>query len=127
MAVGTNRNEDMLSDCRQFRTSIMTGSYKLLIVKGCATVAEGRQGGQEVTPPNNNRKRYILKAISGRGTSMTRFVAQKGSRAGWTALLPGVVLLRHYIGAITSLIIQHCERVNGKSAALQRNLPRYPR
>jgi hypothetical protein len=58
---------------------------------------------------------------------MTRFVAKKGSRAGWNALLPGVVLLRHYIGVITSLIIQHCERVNGKSAALQRNLPRDPR
>ena len=127
MVVGINRNEDMLSDCRQFRTTIMTGSYKLLIVKGGATVAEGRQGGQELTPPNNNRKRDILKANSGRRTSMTGFVAQKSSRAGWTALLPGVVLLRHYIGAITSLIIQHCERVNGKSSALQRNLPRYPR
>ena len=105
----------------------MPGSYKLLIVKGCATVAEGRHGGQEVTPPNNNRKRNIRKAISMRGTSLARVVAQKGSRVGWAALLSGVVLLRHYIGVITSLIIQHCERVNGKSAALQRNLPKYPR
>ena len=54
---------------------------------------------------------------------MTRFVAQKGSRTGRYALLPGVVLLRHYIGAIAPLIIGHCERVNGMSAALQRNLP----
>jgi hypothetical protein len=79
----------MSSDCRQFRTGIMTNSDKLLIKKGCATVAESRQGRQEVTPPND--------------------------------LI--VVLLRHYIGVITSLIIQHCERVNGMSAALQRNLP----
>ena len=79
----------MSTGCRQFRTTIMTGSHKLLIVQGCATVAEGRQGGQEVTPPNN--------------------------------LL--VVLLRHYIVVSASLIIRHCERVNGKAPAMQRNLP----
>ena len=67
----------------------MIGSHKLLIVQGCATVAEGRQGGQEVTSLND--------------------------------LI--VVLLRHYIGVIASLIIRHCERVNGKAPAMQRNLP----
>ena len=80
----------MSTDCRQFRTTITVGSHKLLIVQGRATVAEGRQGGQEVTPSNNLN----------------------------------VVLLRHYIGVIASLIIRHCERVNGKPAAMQRNLPR---
>jgi len=70
--------------------NILAGSHKLLIVKGCATVAEGRQGGQEVTPPND--------------------------------LL--VVLLRHYIDVTAALIIRHCERVNGMSTAMQRNLPR---
>ncbi len=55
---------------------------------------------------------------------MTRFVAQKGARAGRCSLLSGVVLLRHYIGVVASLIIRHCERVNGTSAALQRTLPR---
>jgi hypothetical protein len=79
----------MSTACRQFRTTKMIGSHKLLIVQGSATVAEGRQGGQEVTPPNN--------------------------------LI--VVLLRHYIGVIASLIIRHCERVNGKAPAMQRNLP----
>ena len=38
----------MLSDCRQFQTSVMTGSHKLLIVQGRATVAVSRQGRQEV-------------------------------------------------------------------------------
>ena len=79
----------MSTACRQFRTSKMIGSHKLLIVQGCATVAEGRQGRQEVTSLND--------------------------------LI--VVLLRHYIGVIASLIIRHCERVNGKAPAMQRNLP----
>ena len=59
-----NRNEDMSTDCRQFRTTLLTGSHKLLIARGCVTVAEGRQGGQEVTPRYNNRKRAKLKAVA---------------------------------------------------------------
>ena len=117
----------MLSDCRQFQTSVMTGSHKLLIAQGRATVAVSRQGRQEVTPPNNKRERVKLKAVSWKGESMKRFVAQNVFHTVRCSLLSGVVLLRHYIGAIASLIIRHCERVNGMSAALQRNLPRDPR
>jgi hypothetical protein len=113
----------MSTACRQFRTTIMLGSYKLLIVQGCATVAEGRQGGQEVTSPDNNYKRVKLKAVSLEGSSMTRFVARKGSHAECLSLWPLVVLLRHYIVVLASLIIRHCERVNGKAPAMQRNLP----
>ena len=103
--------------------NILTGSHKLLIVKGCATVAEDRQGGQEVTPPNNNCERAKLKAVSGRYALLTRFVALEDSREAGCSIFLLVVILRHYIGVIASLIIRHCERVNGKSAAMQRNLP----
>ena len=113
----------MSTACRQFRTTITTGSHKLLIVQGHATVAEGRQGGQEVTPPDNNCKRAKLKAVSGRDVLLTRFVARKGSHRVGSSVVLLVVLLRHYIGVTASLIIRHCERVNGKAPAMQRNLP----
>jgi len=54
---------------------------------------------------------------------MTRFVARKGFRVEWFSLRAVVVLLRHYIVVPASLIIRHCERVNGKAAAMRRNLP----
>ena len=49
--------------------------------------------------------------------------AQQDSQGVGNLLRLFVVLLRHYIGAIASLIIRHCERVNGKEALLQRTLP----
>ncbi len=104
----------MSSDCRQFRTSFMTRSHKLLIVQGCATVSEGRQGRQEVTPPNNKAQGPKLKAVSAVLPIVTRIVAHKGSRQERCLLVERVVHLRHYIGAIARLIIELCERVNGK-------------
>ena len=47
------RNRDMSSQCRRFGTSIMTGWHKLLIWKGCATVADGRQPDSAVSLPDN--------------------------------------------------------------------------
>jgi len=92
----------------------MTGLHKVLIAQGCATVAEGRQGGQEVTPRNNKANGPKLKALSGSSLSVKRFDAHKGSHQSRHLFISGVVLLRHYIGGVASLIIQHCERVNGK-------------
>ena len=43
VCVGVNRNRDMSSQCRHFRTNIMNGEPKLLIAYGSAAVAEGRQ------------------------------------------------------------------------------------
>ena len=100
---------------------------KLLIVKGCATVAEGRHRRREVTLPNNNCKELKLKVVSGMSESEMRIVAQQDSCGEWNLLRLTVVLLRHYIGAIASLIIRHCERVNGKETLLRRTLPEYPR
>jgi len=101
----------------------MTGSHKVLIVQGCATVAEGRQGGQEVTLRNNNANEPILKVVSASVLSVTRFAAHQGSRKRRYLRLSDVVHLRHYIGAAVSLIIRHCERVNGKPTAMPRKLP----
>lgn len=54
---------------------------------------------------------------------MTRIVARKGSQVECFSSRSVVVLLRHYIVMPASLIIRHCERVNGKAPAMQRNLP----
>ena len=45
-SAGMDRDEDMSTDCRQYRTSKRANTHKLLIMKDCATVSEGRQGGE---------------------------------------------------------------------------------
>ena len=69
----------MSTDCRQYRTSKLSGAYKLLIVKGCATVFEERQVGPVVTHPNNNAERRKANAVSNCGVNRTLFSA-KNSR-----------------------------------------------
>jgi len=49
---------DMSSQCRHFRTSIMTGRHKLLIVQGSMAVAEGRQGRAPASHQYNKIKQH---------------------------------------------------------------------
>jgi len=44
--VGMEGDEDMSTDCRQYRTSKRGDTHKLLIRKDCATVSEERQSGE---------------------------------------------------------------------------------
>ncbi len=53
----------MSKRCRQDRTAIAGESVKLLILKGRATVSEGRQGGQLVAGLNINTKRREANVI----------------------------------------------------------------
>ena len=54
----------MSNPCRQFRTMIMTGGAKLLIVRGCATVAEGRQATNHPSHRNNKAKQHKVRVAS---------------------------------------------------------------
>ena len=84
----------------------MTSSAKLLIVKGCATVAEGRHTDTRVTQRNNKKPSSASlndEPMEPRGSFLRVF---KSSAEYQPSGLAGVVLLRHYIGASGSPIIQ---------------------
>ena len=114
------RNGDMSSRCRHNRTGIMTTGAKLLIVRGCATVAEGRQAQRCLSGQAGRYRRAEVKADSRRGSGACRHRAQN-SRPEPKAfdsrvkLKPGdeahltlrtVALFRHYIGRRASPILR---------------------
>ena len=70
------RDRDMSNNCRYFGTRIVTGSHKLLIVKGGATVAEGRQGDGGGSRPDNKKLHCKAKAISRKALRRSGFAAQ---------------------------------------------------
>ena len=97
----------------------MAGTHKLLIFNACATVAEGRQGRHVVTARRNNNKQDKANVVSEGCEKMTLFDALD-STDGTQGALSGVndcgfaklgfcaatvVLLRHYIDDVASLII----------------------
>jgi hypothetical protein len=62
-AVRVNRNGDMSSQCRQFRTSIMTALPKWLIAYDSTDVAEGRQHRSAASPANNKSSHRTADAV----------------------------------------------------------------
>ena len=54
----------------------MTGLPKLLIVKGGATVSEGRQCVTRVSQPNNKKQRIEVNAVSAASARYEKRVAQ---------------------------------------------------
>ncbi len=66
----------MSKHCRQDRTAIVSVLDKLLILKGRATVSEGRQRGQLVASPNNIAEQGKAHVLSHCGFETTNFLAR---------------------------------------------------
>ena len=72
----------MSSQCRALRTAIMTGEAKLLIVVGCATVAEKRHEYLATSHPNNKHKQAKVNAASRCGAKTSSTAALKKMTGG---------------------------------------------